>query len=139
MFRLGFFFRTQSIRILNNQAFPDISLGWCPTVTFSLNLIYSISQLYFMYKLSFLLHSLLDNGARMTHETLLFFCSFLYLTIIVTFIRVHCSPFSNFQICVSLIVTVFFLYISDSIHCFWQLPDDCFARSMKLGVANKCV
>ena len=32
----------------------------------SFNLIYSISHLYFMYKLSFLLHSLLDNGARMT-------------------------------------------------------------------------
>ena len=33
---------------------------------FSFNLIFSISHLYFMYKLSFLLHSLLDNGARMT-------------------------------------------------------------------------
>ena len=32
----------------------------------SLNLIYSISHLYFLYKLSFLLHSLLDNGAKMT-------------------------------------------------------------------------
>ena len=29
-------------------------------------LIYSISHLHFTYKLSFLLHSLLENGARMT-------------------------------------------------------------------------
>ena len=36
------------------------------TVTFSLNLIYSISHLYFLYKLSFPLHSLLDNDAKMT-------------------------------------------------------------------------
>ena len=35
------------------------------TVTFSLNLIYSISHLYFLYKLSLLFHSLLDNGAKM--------------------------------------------------------------------------
>ena len=34
-------------------------------VSFSLNLIYSISQIYFLYKLSFLLNSLLDNGAKM--------------------------------------------------------------------------
>ena len=34
--------------------------------SFSLNLIYSISHLYFLYKLSFLFHSLLDNGAKMT-------------------------------------------------------------------------
>ena len=31
-----------------------------------LNLIYFISHLYFTYKLSFLFHSLLENGARMT-------------------------------------------------------------------------
>ena len=37
-----------------------------PIPTNLLNLIYSISHLYFTYKLSFLLHSLLENGARMT-------------------------------------------------------------------------
>ena len=61
------------------------------------------------------------------------------LSVIVTLIRMHCSPFSNYQICISLIVSVIFLHILDCIRCFWQLPDDWFARSMKLGVANECV
>ena len=44
----------------------NTSLNEHRTVTFSINLIYSISHLYFLYKLSFLFHSLLDNGAKMT-------------------------------------------------------------------------
>ena len=38
----------------------------------------------------------------------------------------HCYLF---YMCISEITALF----------FWQLPDDCFVRSMKLGVANKCV
>ena len=44
----------------------NTSLNKHRTITFSLNLIYSISHLYFLYKLSFLFHFLLDNGAKMT-------------------------------------------------------------------------
>ena len=41
-------------------------------VSFSLNLMYSNSHLYFLYKLSVLLHSLLDNGAKMTPKRFFF-------------------------------------------------------------------
>ena len=47
------------------------------TVTSRLNLIYSISHLYFPYKLFFVLHFLLDNGAKVTpRRRSVFFANF---------------------------------------------------------------
>ena len=66
--------------------------------TGQLLLIYSISHLYFMYKLSFLLHSLLDNGAKMTPKrrsvfSLIFICFIFIFTVCAKFNLINLTTY----------------------------------------------